>query len=258
MKKLWIVFGIILLISMNSYSQSLGSLRNKLGNAMIDKAIDEEFGNSDEGNSDQSTSTANESSDSPTQNAGGSGLDNSLDDVPNALAQASTDFNAKEYRNARTSLRKALRALEFKIGEDILASLPEEVKGLSVKTDADRVTSSSDRWAGLTIHREYQKNNTWAAVSIYNGTASSLVNSAIYTGAYSSSTEDNENQKEITVKGYDAVITYSESDGYSVCVTLGQQTFVIVEGVNVASESEMRSIAESFDYDKIKKSLGDQ
>ena len=62
MKKLWIVFGIILLISMNSYSQSLGSLRNKLGNAMIDKAIDEEFGNSDEGNSDQSTSTANESS----------------------------------------------------------------------------------------------------------------------------------------------------------------------------------------------------
>ena len=168
MKKLWIVFGIILLISMNSYSQSLGSLRNKLGNAMIDKAIDEEFGDSDEGNSDQSTSTTNESSDRPTQNAGGSGLDNSLDDVPNALAQASTDFNAKEYRNARTSLRKALRTLEFKIGEDILASLPEEVKGLPVKSDADRVTSSSDRWTGLTIHREYQKNK-WSTESLPPG-----------------------------------------------------------------------------------------
>ena len=258
MKKLWIVFGVILLISTTSYSQSLGSLRNKLGNAMIDKAIEEKFGDSDSESSDQSSSTTSESSDRPTQNAGGAGLDNSLDDVPNALAQASTEFNAKEYRDAKTSLRKALRTLEMKIGEELLASLPEEVKNLPVKTEADKVTSSSDRWAGLTIHREYQKNNTWAAVSIYNGAASSLVNSAIYTGAYSSSTENNENQKEITVKGYDAVITYSESDGYSICVTLGQQTFVIVEGVNVASESEMTSIAESFDYDKIKKSLGDQ
>ena len=71
-------------------------------------------------------------------------------------------------------------------------------------------------------------------------------------------TENNENQKEVTIKGYDAVITYSDSDGYSICITLGQQTFVIVEGVNVASEAEMTSIAESFDYDKIKKSLGDQ
>ena len=181
-----------------------------------------------------------------------------MDNVPDALAQASTEFNAKEYRNARTSLRKALRTLEIKIGEQLLASLPENVKGLPVNTEADKVTTSNDTWAGLTIHREYQKGDTWAAISIYNGSASGLATSAIQAGYYTSGTDEDENQKNIQVKGYNAVISYSDSEGYTISISIGQQTFVGIEGVNVASEAEMVAIAECFDCDKIKKTLGDQ
>ncbi len=256
MKKLWILLGIILLLSLNSYSQSLRSIRHRVGNAMIDKVIDDEINDSDTENADQNTSSTDESSNRPA-NQGGSGLDNSLDDVPTALAQASTEFNAEEYRNARTSLRKALRTLEIKIGEQLLVSLPENVKGLPVETDADKVVSSTKTWAGLTIHREYKKDDSWASISIYNGTTSGLATTAIRSGMYSSYEED-ENQKQVQIKGNDAVITYSDSDGYAISITLGQQTFVAIEGVNIASEAEMIAIAECFDYEKIKKTLGDQ
>jgi len=257
MKKSLILFSTILLFSLSSYSQ-LGSLRHKLGDAMIDEVIDETFEDSDSENNDQSTSSTDESSNKPSQKQGGSGLDNSLDDVPNALAQASTEFNAKEYRSARTSLRKALRTLEAKIGEQLLASLPENVKGLSVISDADKVTLSGETWVGLTVHREYQKNDTWTAISIYNGSASNLVTSAVHSGIYTSYSEEDENQKHIQIKGNDAVITFSDSDGYGISISMSQQTFVVVEGVNIASEAEMVAIAESFDYQNIKKTLGDQ
>jgi len=257
MKKLWILVGIILLLSLNSYSQRLRSIRHKIGDAMIDKVIDDAVNDSDNENTDQNNSSTDESSDKPAQKPGGSGLDNSLDDVPDALAQASTEFNAEEYRNARTSLRKALRTLEIKIGEQLLVSLPENVKGLPVETDADKVASSTKTWAGLTIHREYKNDDNWASISIYNGTTSGLATTAIRSGMYSSYEED-ENQKQVQIKGNDAVITYSDSDGYAISITLGQQTFVAIEGVNIASEAEMIAIAECFDYEKIKKTLGDQ
>ena len=75
---------------------------------------------------------------------------------------------------------------------------------------------------------------------------------------YASYSGEDENQKHITIKGKDAVITYSDSEGYSIGISVGQQTFAVIEGVNVGSEAEMKAIAESFDYEAIKKTLGDQ
>jgi hypothetical protein len=255
MKKILILFSFILLVSLNSFSQ-LGTLRNRLGNAMIDKVIDDTFKDSDDENDNKSTTSTDESSNKPSQNPGGSGLNNTLDDVPTALAQASTEFNAKEYQNARTSLRKALRTLDTKVGEKLIQSLPENVKGLQVKSDADRVTTSGEGWTGLTVRREYQKNDTWAAITIYNGTTSNLTTTVLHASIYTSSTD--ENQKHIQIKGHDAVITFSDSEGYTIGITTGQQTLVVIEGVNVASEAEITAIAECFDYSNINKILGDQ
>ena len=246
MKKTWILFSFILLLSVNLHSQSLRSLRNKLEDAMIDKVVDDVVNDSDSKNTNSNTSSSDNSS------------DNSLDDVPDALAQASTEFNGKEYRSARASLHKALRTLEIKLGEQLIASLPENVQSLSVKSDADKVATGSETWTGLTVHREYEKNDTWAAITIYNGSASSLASTAVYSGMYASYSGEDENQKHITIKGKDAVITYSDSEGYSIGISVGQQTFAVIEGVNVGSEAEMKAIAESFDYEAIKKTLGDQ
>ena len=110
----------------------------------------------------------------------------------------------------------------------------------------------------MSIHREYQKSDTWAGLTIYNSSVAGVATAAVSMGLYTNYAEENENQKKIRVKGYDAVITFSEGEGYTVNVSVGQQTFVLVEGVNLNSEAEMVAIAESFDYDSIKKALGDQ
>ena len=256
MKKILILFCTFLLLSTTIYSQSLRSIRNRIENELIDRAVDEIFDDSDKNdNNDQSS---NDNSDRPEQKADGSGLDNSLADVPETLTQASSEFNAKEYRNARASLRKALTTLEMNIGQEIIASLPKTVSDLPVKEDADQVASSSTTWTGLTIHREYKKNDSWAAITIYNGSLSGLSNAALRSGYYSSSTSENTTEKDVRIKGYDAVISFKESQGYAVKISLGQYSIVLVEGVNVGSEAKIIAIAESFDYAAIQKSLGEQ
>ena len=255
MKTYLLFFSLFLLISLNTFSQSWGSLKRKLENEVVDKLVDEVFEDTDADNEDsQSTGT----SDRPSQKSGSSGLDNSTDNIPADLESASNQFKASEYREARSSLRRALKSLEFKIGQKLIASLPEDIKGLSYTSDADRVSSSTATWAGLTVHREYQKKDVWAAISVHNSSMSGIAKSAVYSGYYSSSSASDEQYKDISINGYDAVITFSESSGYSIGLPLGQQTFILIEGVNISSEGEMISLAESFDYDEIKDILGEQ
>lgn len=256
MKRILILICTFLLLSTTMYSQSLRSIRNRLQNELIDKAVDEVFDDNDKSDSDNQNSNAN--SDRPEQKDDGSGLDNSLADVPEALTQASSEFNAKEYRDARASLRKALNTLEMNIGQEIIASLPKNVGDLPVKEDADQVSTSSSTWTGLTIHREYKKNDSWAAITIYNGSLSGLANAAIGSGYYTRSTNESTTEKEVRINGYDAVISFNENQGYAVKISLGQNTIAMVEGVNVGSETKMMAIAESFDYAAIQKSLGEQ
>jgi hypothetical protein len=85
-----------------------------------------------------------------------------------------------------------------------------------------------------------------------------VATAAVGMGLYADYSEDDENQKSIQIKGNEAVITFNDSEGYTVNISVGQETFVLVEGVNISSESEMIAIAESFDYDSIRKALGDQ
>jgi hypothetical protein len=155
MKKILILTGICVLVSLNAYPQ-LRSLKNKMENAIIDKAIDNMFEDDDKNNNDQDAASENNDSDRPEQKSGSSGLDNSLDDVPQALAQASDKYSTREYRDARTSLRKALKTLDIKVGQQILESLPESVKGLSMNKESDRVDSETSYWAGLSYNHLQQ------------------------------------------------------------------------------------------------------
>jgi hypothetical protein len=253
MKKILIATSLLLFIVSGSYSQNIRYLKNKLGDAIIDKAVDEKIGKSDDNNDTGSKNN----SDKPEQKSGG-GLDASLDDVPEALSQASTDYNNKSYKSARSSLQRAMRTLEIKMGQDVLTSLPETVKNLPAEKNNDEVTSQGSSWAGLTIKRDYRKDDAWIAITVYNSSMAGMANQAMYSGAYSSNAENDPNQKPVTIKGKEGYITFSESSGYSISLSIGQQTYAVIEGVNVASESEMKSIAESFDYDKITKLLGDQ
>jgi hypothetical protein len=60
------------------------------------------------------------------------------------------------------------------------------------------------------------------------------------------------------LKGYRAIIEYSEGSGYELSVPIGQSSIIVFKGVNFASEAEMMKAAEVFDIDGIKKELGEQ
>jgi hypothetical protein len=81
---------------------------------------------------------------------------------------------------------------------------------------------------------------------------------AYLSGGYAQQTGGQQNWKQTKVKGYRAVIEYSEGSGYELSVPIGQSSVIVFEGINFASESEMMKAAEVFDIDAIKKELGEQ
>jgi len=251
MKKLLTIISIALLMSPVGFSQPGSYLRGKVADKMIDKALDNAFGTDSEKKSDSDQSTE-KNSDKPSQNSDSEGLSADATDVPAVLDKASADFNAKAYKEARASLKKAMKALEQKVGEQLLASLPETIKDLPANKEDDNITPSGVNMAGFTVHREYEKGDKYAAITIYNGSMASLTQQSV------NYAEENENQKSIRIKNRDGVINFSSSSGYSISLASGQQTHIIIEGVNIKTESDMIAIAESFDYDNIGKILGDK
>jgi hypothetical protein len=250
MKKILLLVSISLLLMPLGFSQSISSIRNRLGNAMVDKAVDNVMGNEEKDKPNQESTQESEKSGKPDQNEGG-GLE--AEDVTANLDKASTQYDAKAYKDAKLSLKNALKVIEMKIAEQLLASLPETVKDLPAEKANDKVNPSGSNMAGFNVHREYKKGDLWSAITIYNGSMATLTNSAVQYGA-----QENTNQKSIRVKNRDAVITFDSSEGYTISISSGQQTNIIIEGVNIKSESEMIAIATSFDYDNIDKLIGDK
>jgi len=251
MKKILTIISICLIAASAGFSQPGSYLRSKVADKMLDKALDEAFGSDSDkkSGSDQSTES---SSNKPSQSSESAGLDAESADIPAILDKASAEYNAQSYKDSRATLKKAMKTLEIKVGEQLLASLPESVKELPANKEEDKVTPSGVNMMGFSVHREYQKGDKYAAITIYNGSMAGLTKQSV------NYAEENENQKSIRIKNRDGVISFSSSSGYSINLSSGQQTHIIIEGVNVKTESEMIAIAESFDFDNIGKIIGDK
>jgi hypothetical protein len=198
------------------------------------------------------------SSGRPT-NKGGGGLISTPPDVNQNLADAESSYKAGSYGEARYAVQQAMVGVELEIGKKVLESMPESVSGLAKVQEADQVTSTGYGWAGLTIHREYLKDDKQLTATVANNSAwMSAVNMYMTNGGYAQTTNGEQNWKQTKVKGYKAIIEYNESSGYKLSVPLGQTSLLVWEGVNFATEQEMMAAANSFDIDGIKKMLGEQ
>src|SRR5690606_15882747 len=101
-------------------------------------------------------------------NKGGAGLVTTPPDVKENLASAETSFKAGSYGESRYAIQQAMLGVEMEIGQKLLKSLPETVAGLPKQPEQDQVTSSGWGWAGLTIHREYTKDDKQLQFTIAN------------------------------------------------------------------------------------------
>lgn len=209
---------------------------------------------SDQQQSGNSSDTRNRPS-----NKGGGGLVSTPPDVKQNLADAETSYKAGSYGEARYAVQQAMLGVEMEIGKKVLEMLPVTLNGLDKVAEADQVTSSGYGWAGLTIHRQYLKDDKEFTATVANNSAwMSAVNMYMANGGYSQTTNGEQNWKQTKVKGHKAIIEYDESSGYKLSVPLGQTSLIVWEGVNFASEQEMMSAANSFDIDGIKKMLGEK
>ncbi len=270
-----IAFGASLcLTSVGTQAQVLNRLKQKVGSKTEQKAgeeIDKLFG----GKKNQSDSPTNQGGTSGSQggqnagnngggnnpsNKGGGGLISTPPDVKQNLSDALVSYKKNSYGEARYSVQQAMLGVELEIGNKILKSLPESVSGLNKEVESDQVTSAGWGWAGLTIQREYsdKKDKQLTATVANNSVWMAGVNAYLTSGGYAQQTNGEQNWKQTKLKGYRAIIEYSDGSGYKLSVPIGQSSLMVFEGVNFASEQEIMKAAEVFDLDGIKKELGEQ
>ncbi len=258
------------LASVGTEAQVLNRLKNRVENKTEQKAgqeIDKLFGGkkNQTGSQGGQTGTGGQGGQSGTgggsdpSNKGGGGLISTPPDVKQNLADAEVAYKNNSYGEARYSVQQAMLGVELEIGNEIIKSLPESVVGLNKEADSDQVTSTGWGWAGLTIHREYSdKNDKQFSVSISNNSLMMAGVNAYLSGGYAQQTNGEQNWKQTKLKGYRAVIEYSEGSGYTLSVPIGQSSIIVYEGINFASEQEMMKSAEVINIDAIKKELGEQ
>lgn len=208
--------------------------------------------------SNNGTSGSSQNSTNRPTNKGGGGLITTPPDVNQNLSDAESAFKSASYGEARYAVQQAMLGVELEIGNKVLKSLPETVSGLPKQAESDQVTSTGWGWAGLTIQREYLKDDKQLRTTVANNSAwMSAVNMYLANGGYAQQTNGQQNWKQIKVKNHRGIIEYDESSGYKLSVPLGQTSLIVWEGVNFASEQEMMAAANSFDIDGIKKMLGE-
>ena len=253
----------VMTISLSPAQDLLNKLKKKAADKAVDKVLGNQNSNSTPGNTNPNQNTnpnSDPQSNNNPSNKGGSGLVTTPPDVNQNLADAEAAFGKSSYGEARYAVQQAMLGVELEIGNKILKSLPPTVSGLKMQEGQDQVTSTGYGWAGLTIHREYEdgKDKEFRVTVANNAAWMSAVNMYLGGGGYGQTTGGQQNWKQTKVKGYRAVIEYSESSGYKLSVPIGQSSMIAYEGINFASEQEMMTAANTIDIDGIKKMLGEQ
>lgn len=255
--------GLAFLLAGSGKAQGLvGKLKQKAQEAAekaADKKVDEKIGgDTNSGGSSGGGNSGSSGGNHPT-NKGGGGLITTPPDVKQNLTDAESSYKAKSYGEARYAVQQAMLGVELEIGQEILKSLPETVSSLPAQKDQDEVASTGWGWVGLTIKRQYLKDDKELTAFVANNAAwMTALNLYLTNGGYAQSTGGQQNWKQTKVKGYRAVIEYDESSGYKLSVPVGQSSLVVWEAVNFASEQEVMTAANAFDIDGIKKMLGEQ
>lgn len=241
----------------------VGKLKQKAEQAAekaLEKKAKEKVGVDDNSsNNNESGNSNSNGSNSSNSNKVGGGLVTAPPDVKQNLTDAESAFKGSNYGDARYAVQQAMLGVEMEIGNKVLKSLPESITGLPKNAEADKVTSTGWGWAGLTIQREYVKDDKQLRTTIANNAAwMASVNLYLANGGYAQQTNGEQNWKQIKVKGHRAIIEYDESSGYKLSVPLGQSSLIVWEGVNFATEQEMMNAANAFDIDGIKNTLGEK
>jgi hypothetical protein len=247
------------------FLKKLKEKAEQVGNKVVDKKADDAInkGNNNNTGNNNGTDPSGTGGNSPKygkpSNKGGGGLVSTPPDVKENLNSAETAFKGNNYGETRYAIQQAMLGVELQIGTGILKSLPMTISGLKADSAQDQVTSTGWGWAGLTIQRVYVTGDKQLTFTIANNSLwMQAINMFLTNNGYAQQTNGQQNWKQTRIKGYKAVIEYSDNSGYKLSVPLGQTSLLVYEGVNFASEQDMMNAANQIDIDGIKKALGEK
>ena len=257
--------GSLLFSTAHAQFNPLKKLKQK-AEQMIDKKADESVdksvgveNNQSGGNGGSMGTSGNSNTRNNPNNKGGAGLVTTPPDVKENVSTAETVFKEGRYSEARYAVQQAMLGVEMQIGQQILKSLPETIDDLKVEPKADQVTSTGWGWVGLTIKREYNKDDKQLRFTITNNSAwMQAINLYFNNMGYAQTTGGEQNWKQTRIKGLRAVIEYSDGSGYKLSAPLGQTSLLVYEGVNYANEQEFMKACETIDINSIKAKLGEK
>jgi hypothetical protein len=241
----------------------------KVVDKTIDKKVDKVTGtgtadpnntNNNNGGNNNVIPAANRTSGSgKPSNKGGAGLQNTTPpDVIAQITEAETANNTKNFSDARYAIQQALMGVELQLGKQILTSLPTVISTLPTDSSQDRVMSTSYGWSNLTIQRVYKKDDQQLTINIGNSNIYAGMINMYFNNSFVQSNGDQQNVKQVRVKGNKALIQYDQSRGYTVLVPVGQTSIISYELINFANENDVMAAVNSFDIENIKKLLGEK
>jgi hypothetical protein len=261
-------FLVMILCSVLTYSNTQAQLLKKLkdkvnqaANKVLDKKVDSTINAAAGLPADGEGSSGNGTGpNGKPVNKGGAGLKNTPPpDVAEQIKEAETANTAGNFSDARYAIQQALIGVELQIGKEILKSLPTSVNSLPADTLQDKLVSTQWGWNNLTILRVYTDGkDKEATISIGNNLMYSSLAYLYFNNTYMQANMNDQNIKQIKVKGNKAIIQYDDSKGYTLIVPLGQSSMIVWECVNYTDETEVTNTAAAFDIDGLKKMLGEQ
>lgn len=256
MKQLFAVM-ICFIIVHATEGQILNKLKEKVNKA-VDKAVEKKV-NEAVGIPNDAPAN-NPGSNNPTNKKGG-GLKNSTPpDVLEQMKQSEQSFASGNFSDARYSIQQAITGVEIQLGKLILKSLPEKVTEMTRDSSRNVVYSNQWGWSNLTIQTVYSgKEEKQLTLTIGNHVYyAGIMNLYLYNPGYTQANGEEQNVKQVRVKGNKALITYDDHKGYTLLVPLRQSSAIVWECINFASEDEVMAAANAFDIDGIKKMMGEK
>lgn len=234
-----------------SKGQLIKKLKDKVTQATTKKVLNDSTAN---------TTADNTGTGGKPVNKGGAGLKNTPPpDVNEQINEAEQSHQASKFSDARYSLQQALIGIEIQLGREILKSLPESINNLPKDTTQDKVVSTQWGWSNLTILRVYtDAKDKQLTVTIGNNALYSGFVMMYFNNTYVQADANQQNVKQVKVKGNRSIIQYDDSKGYTLITPIGQTSMIVWECINFADENEVMNAADHFDIDGIKKMLGEQ
>jgi hypothetical protein len=168
----------------------------------------------------------------------------SAQDVEKYISQANSAYASGQLDVSRNAIQDALRELDIKIGNEIIAMLPATINGMGSSANQDNITDASTGMVGLMVNREWTRETESLDFSI-------MGNSPLLTGinamlAMPMMLGANANQKKITVEGYKALFEKridenNQVQGYNLMVPVNN-SLIQFEYSGTASENDFMNM----------------